>query len=246
MTDPTPQQLVYEGRDLEAMSHAERYHRWILDMLRPYLGTRLLEAGAGAGDVAALLADLLPAARILALEPSENVGPRLLRRFAGHPRIAARQAYLADVAEERQASLDAILYINVLEHVEDDAGELSLARACLRPGGHVCVFVPALPWLYSDFDRRLGHYRRYTRASLRGAAQAAGLEVVRLHYCDLPGILPWLVLMKWFGGSLRPAAVASYDRLAVPVIRLLEGWLRPPLGKNLLLVARRSAADAPR
>ena len=61
---------------------------------------------------------------------------------------------------------DSIVYINVLEHVEDDQTELRMAHSVLASGGRLLVFVPAHEWLMSRFDRKLGHFRRYTRESL--------------------------------------------------------------------------------
>ena len=78
----------------------------------------------------------------------------------------------------------------MLEHIEDDAGELRLAAAALRPGGALLVFGPALEWLYSELDYKAGHYRRYSLRRLRQLARAAGLEILSVRYFDLLGVLP--------------------------------------------------------
>jgi len=128
----------------------------------------------------------------------------------------------------------------VLEHVEDDATELQLAAAAMRPGGSLLVFGPALEWLYSELDYKAGHYRRYSLGRLRRLAEEVGFEVLSLRYFDVVGVLPYFVVYRLLR---RPAISGStmwgYDRLLVPVSRWLQRAVpRPPLGKNVVLVAR--------
>jgi SAM-dependent methyltransferase len=226
----------YPGRELEAMSFAVNYHHWIVGELAPFLGRRVAEVGAGIGSVSSLLLQQ-PIERLEAYEPSANMFPRLAARLAGEPRASAVNAFFG--AEPPARPFDSVAYINVLEHIEDDRGELGRAFAALRPGGHVLVFVPALAWLYSDFDRRIGHARRYSREGLRQVARAAGFEVTLAKYFDVAGVLPWFVNFVLLRRGLGAGGVALYDRLVVPPMRRIEGWVAPPLGKNLLMVARK-------
>jgi SAM-dependent methyltransferase len=226
----------YPGRELEAMSFAANYHRWIVGEVAPFLGRRVAEVGAGIGSVSALLLEQ-PIERLEAYEPSANMFPQLAARLAGEPRARPVNAFFG--AEAPSQPFDSVAYINVLEHIGDDRGELGRAFAAIRPGGHLLVFVPALAWLYSDFDRRIGHARRYSRAGLVELARTAGFEVLRARYFDLAGVLPWYVNFVLLRRGLGAGGVALYDRLVVPPMRRLEGWVAPPFGKNLLLVARR-------
>jgi SAM-dependent methyltransferase len=226
----------YPGRELEAMSFADNYHRWIVDEVSPYLGARVAEVGAGIGSVSALLLEK-PIERLEAYEPSANMFPQLAARLAGEPRARAVHGFFGvDLAPD---TFDSIAYINVLEHIEDESGELRRALRKLRPGGHLLVFVPALAWLYSEFDRRIGHARRYSRGQLRDLAVGAGFEVTLVKYFDVAGVLPWLVNFVILRRGLGAGGVALYDRLVVPPMRRVERWIAPPLGKNLLMVARR-------
>jgi len=229
----------YEGSDLEAMVEAAAYHRWIRDEIAPYLGPRVAEIGAGRGTFSRLLLEVPAVRTLLAVEPAAAMHAHLRAALGADPRVRALHGTLADVADEVAGTLDAVLYVNVLEHVRDDAGELARARRALRPGGHLVVFVPALRWLYADFDASVGHHRRYHRAPLAALAGDAGLTVVRARYFDVAGVLPWLVAMRWLRLPLRAASVRLYDRAVVPVMRRVESVVAPPLGKNLLLVARR-------
>ena len=218
------------------MSTAENYPRWIVDAIAPYLGRRVAEVGAGIGNVSRLLL-AQPLERLAAFEPSDNMYPRLQAALAGDSRARAIHGLFG--ADQAGGDFDSVAYINVLEHVVDERGELERARAALRPGGHLLVFVPALAWLYSDFDRSVGHLRRYSREGLEGVVRAAGLEVVASRYFDVAGIIPWYVYFTLLGGGMGRATVSLYDRLVVPAMRRVESVVKPPIGKNVLLVARR-------
>lgn len=224
----------YPGKELEAMSFAANYHRWIVDELAPFLGKRVVEVGAGIGSVSALLLEK-PIERLVACEPSQNMFPQLADALRGDPRAEARNEFFGGGDE----TFDSVAYINVLEHIDDDRGELVRAHARLRPGGHLLVFVPALAWLMSDFDRRIGHVRRYSLPGLRSLARDAGFVVERLRYFDAAGVLPWYLNFVVLRRGLGSGGVAAYDRMVVPPMRLVEGWIAPPLGKNLLMVARK-------
>lgn len=229
----------YEGRDLEAMAHAPNYHAWIRDELAGCLKGDVLEVGAGAGTFTQALLAASPRS-LTSIEPSPAMHALLVARHGGDPRVTVRPATTSEL-EAGTARFDAIVYNNVLEHIADDLAEMRRAHSLLRPGGTLLVFSPALPWLMSAFDRRVGHVRRYRRRELGKHAESAGFRVERLHYVDLPGILPWYLFMVLGGVMLNPRNVGSYDTYAVPLVRRIERLVRPPIGRNVLMVARRTA-----
>ena len=228
----------YPGKELEAMSIAVNYHRWILDEFAPYLGENVAEVGAGNGSVSKLILER-PVKRLTAFEPSQNMFPLLREALAGEGRAAVVNDFFGP--RHAQAGFDSIAYINVLEHIEDDRAELAGALKALKAGGHLLVFVPALPWLYSDFDRQIGHFRRYRKKGLSALAGDAGFTIVSARYFDVAGIIPWYVNFVLLRNSIGSGSVSLYDRLVVPVMRNVERMVTPPIGKNVLLVARKNA-----
>jgi SAM-dependent methyltransferase len=235
---PVEDSLKYPGKDLEAMSFAVKYHQWILDECRPYLGETVAEVGAGSGSVSRMLLDR-GVQHLSAFEPSAEMFPRLEREVRGDARVRAINDFFS---ANGHGPFDSIIYVNVLEHIEHDREELATAFAALRPGGHLIVFVPALMWLYGRVDKEIGHFRRYTRPGLRQAAIDAGFIVERIRYFDVAGILPWYVNFVLLGNSFSAGSVALYDNLVVPVMRRVEGVFTPPIGKNVFLIARKPAA----
>ncbi len=235
--------VEYVGKDLEAMDFAVNYHRWILDVMKPFLGKHLVEVGAGTGAFSELLLETEP--RTLSLiEPSamfESFQINLeeqdsLTKIRGFPNI------FAEVAEKikTEQSPDSIIYINVLEHIEDDRLELEIIHRTLREYGRVFIFVPAIPLLFSEFDKQIGHFRRYRKGELEKKLQAVGFRILVARYFDAAGILPWLVKYRLLKSlTIESGAVHLYDKFVVPIVKPLESFLPIPLGKNLLFVAEK-------
>ncbi|MFM8311887.1 MAG: methyltransferase domain-containing protein [Ilumatobacteraceae bacterium] len=228
--------------ELATLSSSDRFQSWIADSLLPHLGRRVLEVGAGEGAIATRLA--AAGREVVAIEPAGNVFPRLVERVAAQPGVAARCITSQQLLTEGPEPFDAAVYVSVLEHILDDVAELRTAAQLVRPGGSIAVFVPAMPSLYGSLDFKSGHYRRYDRALLESAIREAGLEVEHMAYMDALGIVPYFVMYRLLDVQrLDSGSSALYDRVIVPVSRLLERLLGAPVrGKNLVAVARRAQA----
>jgi len=229
--------------DLERLGSADRFFGWTLEEFRPYLRGRVLEVGAGLGTITRKLVAADPELSVVALEPAENLFDELAALAALTPRVEASRQQSGDYVERDGRPFDTVVYLNVLEHIQDDVAELRVAVRALRPGGHVLVFGPALQWLYSELDHNAGHYRRYTVAGLRSVAEEAGLEVLSVTYFDVLGVLPYFLVYRMaHREAISGSTMWAYDRVLVPASRAVQRLLRrPPLGKNVIMVARRPA-----
>lgn len=226
--------------DLEQLGAAKHFFNWVLDEFHPYLQGRILEVGAGTGTITRKLVERYPGITVTALEPAANMAAGLESFATVHPRVQVHRHTLADVALDA-GSFDAVMYLNVLEHIEDEEAELAMAAATLRPGGALLVFGPAHEWLYSDLDYKAGHYRRYHLENLRSVVKAAGFDVVSLRYFDVLGVVPyWLVYRFLRHAGISGSTMWGYDRVVVPASRALQRLVpHPPVGKNVVLVARK-------
>lgn len=235
--------VEYAGKDLEAMDFAVRYHRWILEVFRPFLGKRIVEVGAGTGSFSELLLEIQPESLTL-VEPSKMFDQLKIamssRKGISSPRLH-NNIFINVAAEIRDAQRpDSIIYVNVLEHIDDDDLELTVVHHTLAQGGRLFIFVPANRFLFSNFDRNIGHYRRYGRKDLNHKLEAAGFKLIRSRWFDLPGVLPWLIKYRLMRSTtMEASAVQAYDRYIVPVIKPIENLIKPPIGKNLIVVAEK-------
>lgn len=227
------------GRALEDAGAAEdrrRYRAYQLELIGPHVGDSVLEVGAGQGDFADQFTSL---SRVVVTDVDPDAAAAMGARFAGRPEFEARRLDLDDPATlEIGDPVSAVVAINVLEHIEDDAAALARLATLVGPGGRVVMFVPGYQQLYGDFDRAVGHVRRYTPTTLRAAYVRAGLTpLVTRPVNFLGGIAWWATVRRGGVGVPDPRLVRAYDRFVVPSTRLLEKHVVPPFGQSVLGVA---------
>ena len=229
----------YVGTELETFALARNWKRYAAHLLRPFIRGDVLEVGAGIGAVAQTLID--PAvASWTALEPD----PKLAATLAATPidptgRITARVVVGTIDAIPPEPGHDAVLYFDVLEHIEDDRGQLVQAGARLRAGGHLVVLAPAFPVVYSPFDRAIGHYRRYTKRTLADV-MPAGFERRFLRYADSIGLLLSLVNRALLRQDRpRRNQIMFWDRAVIPLSRLVDPMLGGFVGRSVIAAYRK-------
>ena len=236
MTESSKKTFSYSGTELDSLAEAKNYYAWVLKQFEPFVGPAMIEVGAGIGTFSEFVLGVPRVEKLVAIEPAENTFPHLEARFKGNSRVDVRKGYLSD--HRSALSGDALVAVNVLEHVPDDAAFLRDAFASVKQGGHLLLFVPALPAIFGTLDLAFEHHRRYTRGTLRTVIESAGWKPLRISYMNMPGIAAWFTA----GRILRKTSIAAsdakaYDRLVVPWLSRLESIVEPPIGANLLAIA---------
>jgi SAM-dependent methyltransferase len=225
------------------MMLASNYRRWIMDLLRPFIGKHIVEVGSGTGAYLDLLLEGKPE-RLTLLEPALNLYESLVKRLVELKTPSWVRAQRCTLPEAFKGNAfpapDTVVYINVLEHIQNDVRELGIIRSVLASRGRILIFVPACPFLLGQIDRQLGHFRRYTLDELRSKCSAAGFTVREAHYFDFLGMAPWWVKYRLLQSTrMEPQAVRFHDRWVVPISKTLEACIRPPIGKNIVLVGEK-------
>jgi 2-polyprenyl-3-methyl-5-hydroxy-6-metoxy-1,4-benzoquinol methylase len=227
---------------LDALSQTPRFNRWMADTIRPFVGTRVIEIGAGMGN----LTRHLCARRkfYLATDIDHAHLDRMHVRFLNLPQVALAECDLSMPGhfENLQGMADTVICLNVLEHVEDDHKGLRNIASALEAGGRAIVLVPQDQKIYGTLDEVLGHYRRYAESELRKKAEAAGLVVEQvLHFNRItrPG---W-----YLNGSLLHRR--HFDRLQLWIFdHLVWLWRRidpmvPWPAVSIIAIARKPIGD---
>jgi SAM-dependent methyltransferase len=221
---------------LSVFRDAVNWKAYWSNAIAPYVGDRVLEAGAGVGANTALLQKPGKQRRWICMEPDLALIETLKAAVPGETIVASTVDAFAETA-----AFDTILYIDVLEHIADDGYEVRKAGELLAPGGKLIVLSPAYNVLFSEFDRAIGHFRRYSRASLR-ALTPDGLRLIDLFCLDAAGLLLSLgnrVLLR----EKQPTRgqIRFWDRAIVPISRAVDPLIGHGFGRSIIAVWERDA-----
>lgn len=234
---PAPN-LKAQGADFEftALREARNYRAALLQDFGPHLRGRVLEVGAGIGQITDGLLKISAIQSLTSIEPDAKFCHELRARLPQHNLI---HGTIADL--HSSASWNAILSINVLEHIHQDVQELAAYRELLLPAqGTLCLFVPARQEIYAPIDQDFGHFRRYSRSELEQKLHAAGFSQIQIRYYNFVGYFLWwanFCLLK--RRSFDVGSVRLFDRVIFPIVHCLEArFLHPPIGQSLLVTAQ--------
>ncbi|MEI7728649.1 MAG: methyltransferase domain-containing protein [Verrucomicrobiota bacterium] len=236
MASNPPRVVPSSEFEFDALGEAHNYRRALIQEFGAFLKGRVIDAGAGIGQVTELLQRQAGVCEVLAVEPELTFCQAIEQHLPGVKVFHGTVANLPPTT-----SCNVLVCINVLEHIQDDAGALrEFNRILAKERGVLCLFVPAGPEIFTPLDRKYGHYRRYSKSELKRKLEVAGFELLRLDYYNFPGYLAWWLLFRVFRlRRLRAGGVKLFDRYLFPVIHWFERRIaRPPCGQSLIGVAR--------
>jgi 2-polyprenyl-3-methyl-5-hydroxy-6-metoxy-1,4-benzoquinol methylase len=229
---------------LQCMQVLETYYQWVYELFKPFIGRRILDAGCGLGTFTALMEN--NADYILAVDSSSKNIEAIRNRFRGSPVVEAVQVNLEhDSKVFGSKQLDTVVCTDVLEHVKDDMALLKLFFEIVQRDGHLLVKVPACRWLFGSMDVASGHKRRYRLKDLQVKSERAGWQIIKVNYMNFAGVFPyWLkgrVLKKDsnYSRTFRPWQLTAIRRI-VPMLKMLDQVIGPPIGQSAILIARKS------
>ena len=229
----------YVGTELDLFAQATRWKAYLRGQMAPHLGRRVLEVGAGIGGTTrVLLHDGVE--QWLGLEPDPLLAARYEQAREGGSLPVHCQVKVGTTEDIAAAGpFDSVLYVDVLEHIQHDGEELMRAANLLAPGGKLVVLAPAHNFLMCDFDRALGHFRRYNGRMLKRLTPD-GCSLVRLAYFDCAGLLASLG-NRFLLRRPKPTAgqIACCDRILVRASTWLDPVLGHRIGKSILAVWQR-------
>jgi SAM-dependent methyltransferase len=240
---------VFPGKDgdpagletLESFAHADSFNQWLFDSVAPYCSGKILEIGCGIGNISKLLLDQNEF--VVLSDFRQEYCDIVKQRFRNQDRLKGvfRIDLLSKDPFENNPTMpgpfDSVIALNVIEHIGDDSAAIRTCRKLLRADGHLVVLVPAFSGLYNPMDKELGHFRRYTKKTIKALLESAGMKVTNLKYFNSIGIAGW-----WLSGSLfrrkriSRVQLKIYNTL-VPLFRLIGKILSPFAGLSVIAVA---------
>jgi glycosyltransferase involved in cell wall biosynthesis len=224
---------------LARMGKLEPYNRWLAERFEKFVGRRVLEIGAGFGN---MTRQIVPRELVVASDLDPVALEYLRGAFRDGPGVRVASYRFPLGAEERREladlALDTVVCLNVLEHIEDDRSTLADLFAILRPGGRLILIVPAHARLYGSLDEHLHHFRRYEKAELEGKVREAGFTLEECRFLNRPGVFGWYLNGRVLRRRVLPRGQLSLFKLVLPLLRAEEA--NPPSwGLSLLAIARK-------
>lgn len=230
----------YLGSELDIFADALNWKAYWSSRIERWIWGSVLEAGAGVGANTPFLTTSA-VARWVCLEPDQRLIEQLTENIGSSTNGVSHEVVCGTLDTLRRGeSFDTILYVNVLEYIEDDTGEVRLAAEHLRTGGHLIVLSPAHQWLYTPFDAASGHFRRYNKASMRRLTPGE-TSLESLFYLDACGIAASAGNQALLRESMPTREqIRFWDRRIIPLSRLIDPLLRYSVGKSIVGVWRKN------
>ena len=228
--------FVYSGSELEIFEQAMNWKRYVAEKVQPYLGKKVLEVGAGMGSFTRHLCSGRER-QWLCLEPDIALAEKIEQKVQKGIIPSCCEVSVGKVVNLPTYQLfDTIIYLDVLEHIEDDESEVQEAINHLSDKGNLVILSPAHNFLLTSFDESIGHFRRYNRTTLENLVPAS-VRLVSLRYLDSVGILT-LMANRLFLRSKMPTQnqIQFWDRIIVPFSKFLDPLTGFCMGKSILVV----------
>lgn len=236
-----PQDYHYSGEELYLFSKAENWKKYFSAAIKPFITGSVLEAGAGLGKTSPYLINE-KVTRWTYLEPDPNLAKKINSGMEESNIGIPASIINGTIANIPVSELyDTILYIDVLEHIEKDQLEINLILQKLAPNGRLIILAPAYNSLMNNFDRAIGHYRRYDKKMLRNLIKNS-LSEIKLFYLESTGIgLLWVNKILSRKKYPTQKEVLIWDRLFVPVSRFADKFFRYRFGKTIIGVWQKNS-----
>ncbi len=231
--------MQYQGEDnLDVLKLAKNYNQFLVKSVCSLINQpnlQIVDFGSGEGDIAREV-EKNSGNQVICIEPADN-----LQKFYHHQNCAKSLDEFSD------GTIHYIYSLNVLEHIKDDVAVVDAFYRKLTPNGKIFLYLPAFNLLYSSMDKKVGHYRRYTKAALMQLfADKNKWKIEKLVYADFLGFFITL-LFKCFGnkqGDISPVTLKFYDRFLFPVSRFLDKLTQGSiLGKNVCIIVEKKSEN---
>ena len=230
--------MHYQGlTTLEVLTEAKNYNRWIVENFSSSLEAPILEFGAGIGNISELISSYTP---LCLTDTDERMLAHLKDKFSYNNDISVDYLDITHPPPEHLVgSFQSVIGINVLEHIEDDEKALLHLGNLLKPSGRLLLLVPAKMWAYTDFDRQIGHFRRYEKKELGVKLVKASFNIEKLYFFNIVGLISWVIRDKILrSGGLKPYQISSFDTI-VPILKRIESKVSMPTGISLIAIAQK-------
>ena len=224
-------QIKYDGYELDYFDNAYNFRNYQLKLIKKFLKNSLAEVGPGQGGLTNYYKNFVK--KVYLIEPEKKLY-KILKKKYKNKNIKIKNSKIKNINKKFQT----IIYFDVLEHIKNDLKEVKEAQKRLKKKGYLIFSVPAYQFFYNNFDKSVGHFKRYNRNDFIKIGKKTGLKIEKLIYYDSVGFL-FLVLNKIFTSSEKNLKFKiKFWNFFIPISRLIDFVTFNQFGKSLLCVYR--------
>ena len=221
--------LKYDGFELEYFDNSQNFRNYQLSLIKKYLKNEIAEVGPGRGGFVDYYKK--NAQSLCLVEPDKKLFRFLKKRYS-NKKITIKNSTIDKI----QNKFNTIMYFDVLEHIKNDLKEIKLAKKKLKKKGFLIFSVPAFQIFYNNFDKSVGHHKRYSKKDFRLIAYKTNLKIKKMIYYDSIGLL-LVMFSKIFNLSNKNLEnnIKIWNFL-IPLSRFIDLLTFNKFGKSLLCV----------
>jgi SAM-dependent methyltransferase len=222
-------------KTLDTLRQAEWYNRWLFSLMEPYVDGDILEVGVGIGNFTDFL---IKKGQVTAIDVNKAYLNEIKKKYhdkilSGFGNIETNKYFFKD------RRFDTIICLNVLEHIRNQNNAVKNMFDLLKSGGKLILLLPAHMNLYSDFDRYLGHFRRYQKNEVDKMLKDAGFSEIKVKYINWWAALGWFIFIKTLKAKSMPEiSISIFDKLA-KILLWPEKLIQLPFGLSILSVSKK-------
>jgi len=223
--------MNYPGKELEIFDKAHLWRGYLYLVLKKFIGKKILEVGAGIGSFTKIY--LKENLNITLSEIDSSNYNTLVKKFSSNKNVKIENKLINQFNE----TFDTILYLSVLEHIEDDKKEISVALKKLEEGGNLIICAPAHNYMYSKFDKEIGHFRRYEMSFFK-ELNLKNAVVTKKFFIDSFGHLIYFLNKLAFNEEVYPSKLKIFiwDKILIPITLVVDFFSFYKFGKNIICV----------
>ena len=224
--------INYKGWELEFFDQAYNFRDYQWSLFKNAVKNKILEVGPG--NCVFLERYIYKSQIIHLFEPSIKIRNKLKQKIKKIKKIKVISKY-------SKLKYDSIIYLDVLEHIKNDNGEIFNAYNRLKKGGHLIISVPAFQHLYTNYDKKIGHYRRYTKKDFNNILIKLKIKKFSMTYFDSVGY--FLILFSKFtkfSNKVNFEESVKIWNFFFFFSKLLDIFLNRILGKSLMVIIQKN------
>ena len=223
---------------MEYFYNTKNWKNYWVNSLKKLINGKVIDVGTGIGSNIPFYLNLKTIKKLVCLEPDIKLYNKVKKKFnrLKKNKIFFKKIYLLELRSKEK--FDTIIYADVLEHIKNDFKEIKLAINHLKIGGRLIILCPAHNYLFTIFDKNVGHYRRYNKKMFT-RLKVPKTKIEKLYYLDSLGFFLSLINKVILKRDPKKEEIKFWDNLVVPISKVTDCLSLNLFGKSIICIYKK-------